>query len=763
MNISSTLLSTATGALVCCLAASGAAAQTAPAPQPATAAASEQNEFAPDDIVVTAQKRGENVLKVPVPVTAIDAGALTKQNLVQLQDFATRVPSLSVSGPSTSDISIRGLNAGGATSPTVAVTVDDVPFGSTSWAGNSTFPDLDPAEIERIEVLRGPQGTLYGAASLGGLIKYVTKDADPNHWSGRVSATGSTVDSGTSGYAVRGSLNVPIVRDVLGVRVSGYKRRDPSLIDHYTTAGALIDSNVDKVDVDGFRVAAYLHPFDALTIKASHLEQNRDALNSGATDLKSFSDLSPRYDWFGTNNSGGLRKGRVRLTQLIGELDLGGVSLTSVSGWGESSVSSNTDVSNGFRFVFTGIPGFVGPIYPNPPAGAQVRLNDGSKLAKFSQEVRLASTGDSALSWTLGGFYTNERASLDQDLYAADASGGRIGLVVAFPLPSTFKEYAVFGDLTYRFSDRFKLQVGGRYSENDQTYQANQTVPNIANALFLFGPSATGAIAKSHDSSFTFVVSPQFQITDTVMAYARVASGYRPGGPNSAIAPQKTFDADTVTNYELGLKGRFFDRKLTLDASLFNIEWRKVQLGATTAAGVSYFTNGGDARSRGLELSAEATPGHGWIFTGNVTLADAQLRDDLPASTGLIGKSGDPLPFSAKFSSNVGFEKSWALFDDFKLTVGGNYNHVGQRDTDYRSRSATVPVGARGKLQAPAYDVVDARIGFGNKQWDVTAFVRNLFNERGFLSLSDGGGTNPNPSALVIQPRTIGVDLSFQF
>ena len=202
-----------TGALICMTAlplvlTAPAQAQTASGGK----APREAENVSETDIVVTAQKRDQLLLDVPVSVSAVSSEALVKQNLIRLEDFATRVPGLSVASDRAYAIAIRGINAGGATSPTVATTIDDVPFGTTSWAGSSRIPNLDPSDLQQIEVLRGPQGTLYGASSLGGLIKYVTRPPDPNNFSARAQADVSKPDGGSWGYGLRGAVNVPVIK-----------------------------------------------------------------------------------------------------------------------------------------------------------------------------------------------------------------------------------------------------------------------------------------------------------------------------------------------------------------------------------------------------------------------------------------------------------------------------------------------------------------------------------------------------------------------
>jgi iron complex outermembrane receptor protein len=717
-----------------------------------------------EEIIVSAQKRDESILKVPLAVAAVDGDRLLRENLATLESFAERIPGVVISGANATDISIRGINTGNATAPSVAITIDDVPFGSSGWAGNTRIPNLDPAEIQRVEVLRGPQGTLYGASSLGGLIKYVTRAPDSNEFSGRVEAGLNHAKGGTTGSYIRGSINVPLISDRLGLRLSGYHREEPEYADRYDrVTGAPVERNVNEEEIEGFRAAMRLQATDNFVIDVAHLEQDIETSNSPRTQLV-LGSYRPMYDYFSNNATESQAEHHLELTTLNFEWTLGNHVIKSVSGWGKTEYDNDSDNTATFSFVFNGIP-FLGiaPVYPDAPAGSQVRLVDARSTKKFSQELRIFSEyADSRVQWMLGAFYTDEESLMDQDMFAVEPNGARIGPVVAFPLPSTFEEKAVFGNVSYQVTDRFDIELGARCSENDQTYQANQTV--APGAVPLFGPSNVGEKSRSSDNSFTWHVSPSFRLTDDVMVYARVASGYRAGGPNSAIAPTPSFAPDTVVNAELGLKGTFLDNRLILDTAVYNIEWDDVQLGATTPAGVSYFVNGGEARSRGLEVSVQLKPAYGWRINVSVNVAESELSEDLPvqaAGSYLIGASGDKLPYAADFSASVGIEEFWHLTDTMQLTVGGTYSYLGERDSAFRSSSA--PVDRRNKLIAPSYDQLDAFVRVENGPWAASLYMRNLTDERGIRSLSDGGGTSSSFTASFLQPRMFGLSVSYDF
>lgn len=711
------------------------------------------------EVIVTAQKRGERLIDVPVPVTAMESSTLVQQNLVRLQDYASRIPGLAVAGREIRQISLRGVNTGGATNPAVAVTIDDVPVGPSTRMV-SVFPDIDPSELSRVEVLRGPQGTLYGAASLGGLIKLVTKDPNPTQVSGRVELGYNEVDGGDDGWAGRVSLNVPLWQDKLALRVSGFRRDDAPFID---SINPLINGkDVNKVRTEGSRVALYFKPIDALTINVSRLEQTIALRNAAPTEVSPFpTDYRPVRGYFVSNVGPSITNTEFELTSLRADYDFGPATLTALSGWSKFGNFADSDVTSTFPFVFRPVAG--PPILPNAPAGSSVRIKDGGSLDKFTQELRLASNGEGRLQWLLGAFYTKEDGLVLQNLQAFDPAGGLLAELARIPIPIDFQEKAVFADVTYRFSDRFDVQVGGRYSKNKQKFRQDAAINPLA--VRFFGPSATGAGRNSSDDAFTWLVTPRFKLNDDTMVYARVATGYRPGGPNLVVpGADPTYGSDTVTNYEVGLKGHLLDRTVTFDASVFDIEWKDIQLQNTSPGNLAFLTNGGKARSRGIEAATQWSPGNGWVINANATFTDAELTETLPlpaSGSGLLGTKGTQLPYTPKFASNLGLEKSFDVFDDFRLTLAANWSHVGRRNSQLRSSVA--PAARRGALAMPAYDIVDLRATLSDGDWDFTVFARNLGSERGVLNVDDRQGAVPTTNATFTTPQTVGVSLARNF
>jgi iron complex outermembrane recepter protein len=685
------------------------------------------------EIIVTAQKRQERLQDVPVPVTSLSGSALADSNQLRLQDFYETVPGLIVSpnAQSIQQLSIRGV-APGIGNPTVGLTVDDVPYGaSATEEGGLTVPDIDPSDLDHIEVLRGPQGTLYGASSMGGLIKFVTVDPSMDSVFGQLQAGTNSVQNGAElGYSVRGAVNIP-VSSVFAVRASGFARQDPGYIDN----PVLGINGINEAHVYGGHLSGLWKPDEAFSLKLSALYQ--DYKGDGLSDV----DINPGYG----PPLGDLQQNYV---QRVGPFARQVQAYSATLHWKPGNfdlISISGYNINGFHDSFDLTP-FFGPSTQALFGVTGTPDLEDVATRKLTQEVRLSSSV-SKLDWLVGVFYTHERAHFDQNIYAEDpVSGPVVGLGEWTALQETYTEYAAFGNLTWHFTDRFDVQLGARESHNRQTLLESGEGG-------LFGTLA--AVEASNDNSFTYLFTPRFKISDDWMVYSRIASGYRAGGPNNpAPGVPLTFKPDTTKNYEIGTKGSWFDNKFSVDASLYYIDWRNIQI--SEAVNVTGFVgNGGRAKSQGVELSLESHPFSGLKLTGWVAYDDAVLTQDLPAAAvlaGFYGASGDRLPLASRFSASVSVLQSFPLGEATSGFVGATASYVGDRLGDF---------GAQGtpRQDLPAYTKTDLRAGVKHGEWNVDAYLNNLTNRRGLLN----GGVFPGFAYYYIQPRTVGLSVKRSF
>ncbi|ODU66544.1 MAG: TonB-dependent receptor [Rhodanobacter sp. SCN 65-17] len=694
-------------------------------------------------IVVTANKRSELLQNVPMAVSAVSGDDLRRAGANSFTDYATQVPGLnliSVSAGQT-QLVLRGITSGsGQANASVSTYIDDAPYGSsTVYAeGSLLTPDIDPADIERIEVLRGPQGTLYGANSLGGLVKFVTAAPDAKAVYGRVSVGYADVAGGGSGFTERAMFNLPLVSDRLALRVNAYHRVDPGYIDNVATG----QSEVNKDTTSGGRAQLLWTPTDAVSVRLSALGQNLSSnglANSGVevdpTTLRPIYGYQKQSRAAGT----GLFKIKYRLYDLSVNADLGWATLVSSTSYGSQKVNQNGDVTTAY-----------GPLL-NPAFGLDnggYSVSQPVSLGKFTQELRLQSSAKQSLEWRVGLFYTRENTTNHQTVHVFDAATGTpIDLPNLADLsigPGIFKEWAGYADLTWHPTSRLSILLGARHTHDSTSYT------QVGSGLLTGSSDFT---THSTDSPTTYLINPNFKVNDQLMAYVRVATGFRPGGANVGVPPglgaPLSFASDKLTSYELGFKSTLLDRSMVFDADVFYIDWNRIQL-TSTAGGFVFLSNGGKAKSQGLEANWQYEPVRGLVLSANSSWTDAALTADTPV--GLYGYCGDRLPWVPRWNANVGVDYDFPLGNGWSGFVGGSYRYVGSRTSDFLS----VP-GPR--ISVPAYHGIDLHAGTYVGNWTIRAYVKNLTNARGMTSLSSET-TDPQGSpfaASYVPPRTVGV------
>jgi iron complex outermembrane receptor protein len=707
-----------------------------------------------NEVIVTAQKRAEPLREVPVPVTVLDTGSLLDSNQLRIQDYYTEVPGLSVSSigaQSTQVLSIRGINTGVAGNPSVGIIVDDVPYGaSTNNGGGLLVPDLDPGELAQVEVLRGPQGTLYGASSLGGLIKFVTLDPSTAGFSGRVQAGAGGLQNGEKvGYDVRGSINVPL-SDIAAMRASGFYRTDPGHIDN----PVLGINGINRDDAYGAHVSALWRPSGDYSVKLSALWQRIKAFGSSDVDIQT--DGYPQtYALRGFQQSylpgvGGFERTFQAYSATVSG-KFGGATLTSVTGYNINEYRDSWDAS----FLLGPVAQAVyGPTVTGSPA------IDDNRTGKFSQEMRLSGHASGWFDWLLGGFYTYENSKYTVDYRAALASGDVVGDGATIYFPTTYREYAAFADLTVHFTDQFDVQVGGRESEIHQTFSQIETGA-FAPVLTGLNPPVITQEQGASSNAFTYLLTPRFKVSKDLMLYARLASGYRAGGVNPQVGgpngsvPAK-YDPDKTRNYEIGAKGDFWGHRLTFDSSLYYIDWRDIQV-TEFANGYGYVANASNAKSQGAELSITLAPVAGLKLSAWGAWDNAVLKSPLPATATVYGAAGDRLPYNPRFSGGFSIDDRFPLTPRVSGFAGTTISYVGDREGEFTSAPPVPP----GRQNYPSYTRTDLRAGVYVDSWSISLYVNNLTDRRGVLA--GGIGSFPPFAFTYIQPRAMGISVTKTF
>jgi iron complex outermembrane receptor protein len=711
------------------LLAQGAAAETA-ADGPASAAAASATV---GEVIVTAQKREERLKDVPSSVSVVASDQLEKIGATTLTDFANLVPGLSVNSlgtPGVSTVVLRGISTGSISSTLVATYLDNAPLGSSSgFARGGQFQlDLMPYDLDHIEVLRGPQGTLYGASAMGGLLKYVLKPADLNDFEGRAGSTLEfTENADRPTYGVRAMVNMPIIPGVLAVRASGFFQDDAGYIDNV----GLHIKNENTTTADGGRIGVNFQPNADVNIRANAVVQDSVSHGIAGVELNTIT-LQPIFGRYAYNSAQSyLAKPRNQLYSVDGDFNLGFATL-----------STNTSYSRSRNF------------YQNPSVSNQ-QTPDGSAtsfiditLNKFTQEIRLASKESGALQWRIGGFYTDERVRNDQGVTVFNPNGSQIAglnpfLTVVFP--SKYREEAVFGDATYKFSDQFDINAGLRWSSNNQTFFQDLGGPAVGGGHLLRNAQSSGDVT-------TWSVSPRWRPDPNLMIYGRVATGYRPGGPNVALpGVPPSYLSDTLTNYEVGLKTTQLDGALSLDFALFDIDWKNIQV-RITRNGLSFPGNGGTATSKGAEATLAYRVMEHLTLGATASYADAKTEDDVP---NLNGKAGDQLPFSPRWNGSLTADYSAPIRSDVNLTAGAAYHYRGNVNSGFASDPANRHTGD--------INTVDAYVGASFKRIDVRLFARNLLNDRAYNAWLDDTAQTNQAYFIPVQPRTVGVSLDARF
>jgi len=730
--------------------------------------AAEQSITTLDNLVVTANKRAENIREVAAAITVLGGQQLENFSATQMSDYASYVPGLQLQSsgtPGQTQVSMRGIAAMSPGS-TVGTYLDETPVGSNSLYQQATLFSLDlfPYDIERIEVLRGPQGTLYGAGAMGGLIKYMTRKPDTSQTEFRVGGgVSDTEGAGDVGYNYRVGMNVPLVQDALALRVSYARNEIAGYVDN------LVDGRKDINDGDQTSArAALAWESDVVDVQFAAMRQEIDSKNNGtiALDPVSHKPIAGLSNYIYENEPFIKDLDHYSLTV---DWDLGFADFVSATSYSDTHTSITTDQTLTYG-PFTALLGL-------PPGRAL--LNYTLDLNQLTQEFRLTSKSGQPFEWLVGTFYSDEDGDNFQTVPIMQADGSPIpGLTTLGDLniPSTYEETAVFANGSYKFNDWFKLGAGVRFSRNEQEF-----TQNVTDGLLL--PIGSNSNTSSEDV-FTWSITPQFQVSKDVMVYFKAATGYQPGGPN-ILAPglPPVVDSSMLTSYEIGMKSAFADNRVVLDLTAYQIDWEDIQV-ASQVNGISGLVNGGEATSRGIEASALFRPIEGLTLGLNAAYNDAKIDEDFPT---IIVPAGP-----AQVEVNTGLKNdrmpyvpdlTWSLTADWYVPINGNWSANfggGFRWVDDRTNGTTErqivrlldpPTVLDEQVTVPlvidSYYALDLYASFSNDNWTLRAYMKNATDERAYSTMNDiinqVTDETHHTAASPIQPRTFGVEVDYRF
>ena len=717
-------------------------ALSAQAQQPAAAApapaASEPESV--QSVTVTANRRREPAREVPMQVNVLSAEQLSQSGARSLSDYLANQPGIDVKtagGAGLGAVNIRGVSTGDQTVSTVGTYIDDVAFGSSSafLLGQTTALDMALLDLNHVELLRGPQGTLYGAGAMGGLLKYVTNEPDTGDFSGKISLGTSFTQAGAWSNVVNGVVNIPLKQDVAAVRVSAFREHEGGFVD---AIGPAARKDANHGDTTGGRVAVLFEPTSRfhvrLTGTAQEIKrQGNDYVDYDATtgrpvhgELTRELVVSEPYTM------------RTGLASADLEYDFGWARLNSVTSVQESKLKERLDYSLVYGPLLLQLAGL---------DLATVPLDLYSNVRKTTQEFRLTSKGGGEIEWLAGLYYDREHGTNGQLVSSTMTAGGPGPDLVTGTLPSDYRETAAYGDVTWNATSRLSLTGGARIAQNRQHYTQMTDGPLVG------GP--TDNPGHSQETSKTWLATGRYALTSTSNAYLRAASGYRPGGPNAVVvgsgAPS-SFKHDSLWSYEAGYKADLLDKTLSVETSVYDIEWDNIQQ-FSAVNGIQVIVNAGKARIKGFEFASTWRPATNFSLDANLATIDGKLTEDAPG----LGASGARLPNSARFSASAGARYSFSNAGNAAF-LGAHERFVGERNAGFDG-SSTLP-----NYKLPSYWMTDLTAGVSFQKFDLSLYLRNAFNEHAQLSASTsfvplGGAVLVTPA----QPRTAGVALTANF
>ncbi|MEP1444922.1 MAG: TonB-dependent receptor [Paraglaciecola sp.] len=751
-----------------------------------------------EQIVVTATKRETTLNDTAISLAAISSEDIDRKNIEDMDDYLRTVPGVNYVdlGSGVNGTVVRGLSASVQTEvggrAAVYTYLGDVPLTGTGWQGST--PDLKMVDLDRVEVLRGPQGTLFGAGSFAGAVRNIVRAPQLDIFEGSVKASlSSTSGPGSTNNRLEAVLNVPLVDDVLALRAVTYRHDDSGFIDNvagnvreqngFVTSSARFDdfsglgggelyvnqSDVGRVETSGARISLLWEPTEELSVNLMYIYQEGEQI--GKPNIELLNENLSNSNYAQTSISIGLsdipevrgndvgHQNEVNLTNLIVEYDLGWASLLSSTAW--------IDANSEDWYDLTGANGL-------PAAGFRP---DDSK--RFVEELRLTSQLDGPFQYLVGAYYEESESSSDYTLWLL---GQTLIGVVGNTQPryftqnkdNTIDQFALFGELSYEINDQFELTLGARNFDYTTSRYEDEIIfeSGVVNVDFPY--------KETSERDTVFKANLSYMPTDDTLLYAQWSEGFRLGGANLAnpeervpqivtcdqnndgildgtsAAYQPGFDSDRTENFELGAKLTLLDQRLQINASVFQIDWLDLPVDVAgqcesldVAGAISNLTislNGGEASSQGFELETIYQLNEALRLNLGVSYTEAEFSQDVPEAGAF---SGDRLAGSPKLSYNLGLQYDSEI-SGYPFYASANYSYIGEFYADIAERGQEV--GDYGELRMS--------MGLTVNDLHIELFANNLTNEDALVHMdffsADARGYR-------LRPRTIGVNLRYEF
>jgi iron complex outermembrane receptor protein len=774
-----------------------------------TATAAPSTDVEPiEEVVVTAQKRASALQDVPFSVAAASEQTIRDSGSSNIVDLSRNFAGLTITdlGPGQSQIAIRGISAGqvvrdlvGGVKESVGVYLDESAISQALFT-----PDLELFDLERFEVLRGPQGTLFGAGSSTGTVRYITRQPQLNRFEGAVEVGGHGGTDSDIGGNARGVMNIP-VGEAAALRVVGYYNDLSGFIDSvYPGRGARDD--VNGGEKYGGRLSLLIQPSETISITPRAIYQRLKTNGFPRVDFYNllgnpFTTTEPAVNPGERGQVTQLREGiddEFKLADLKMEFGLGNLALTSVTSYTDRDVVVRRDGSQLTGSVTLQLGGTPDEVRFDSP------LIDTTNLEVFSQEVRLASEGGGTFDWLVGAFYQEIDREYGQNLPTPgyDAFLARIGLPPSSAfnappdtpyystVPFTLEQIALFGEGTYRFADRWSLTAGVRYYDFDEERE-------LTFAGVFADVGYTRVKGETSSDGFSPRAILAFEPNDDVLLSAQVSRGFRLGGINDPLNVnvctmqdlqtfngQPTFEDEKVLNYELGAKTRFADDRVTFNAAVFYSDIDDLQVIADAGSCSSRIVLNAQAESIGAEMELFARPNANWDLGVSATWVKAEITETRANAAGqpIAGiRDGNRLPTSPEFQASASVTYTWPMSETLEAFSNFTFQHVGSSFTQLADQEPGFGcVGCPGapgffdfgdptitsfsfEPELPSYDLGNLRFGLKKREWEAALFVNNLWDERAYLSLDRERGARARVGYLTNTPRTYGASLRFNF
>jgi len=762
-------------------------------------------------ITVTATLREEEMADVPFSIAAPSAQVLRSRGATTIEDIAVNLAGFNVQnlGPGQSQVAVRGASAGQiardqpGVKEQVGAYLDDVPISLSLFT-----PDLDLFDISRVEVLRGPQGTLFGSGSLSGTVRYIANQPElgVNSFFGELGA--STISNGSAGGNLKLGANFPL-GDKAAARVAGWYNRLGGWMDA-VQPDLSVNENVNSGTRIGGRALLRFEPTDRLSITPRIVIQNVDM--DGWNRIDAFNILANPYTTSRPKVTLGERQLFTQIEEpftddfFLGALraryDMGGLNLTSITSFNMRDILVVRDATALTASITGGSIGLPQNVYT-----LDAPLDDSTKVNGFTQELR-AEGGSNTLRWLVGGFYSSNQRDYGQSLLVSGFQSATniptVGLRAArdvlffSDLSYELSQFALFGEGTWSVSRQLDLTAGLRY------YNFNEDRDQVFDGIFAHDSTGTTVVSQP-GSIEADGIAPRFiasyRPNDRLTINAQIAKGFRLGGINDPLNVPLCTPADLATfsgrdswqdesawNYEIGTKSTLMNGRGSLNISAFTMDIQDVQLSVTAGSCSSRLLfNVPKARSSGIEIEFAAAPNERFDFAVSTSLNDAKLRSTLTStsSTGQVTvvsgiEEGNRLPSVPKMQASAAATFKWPMQTGSSAFLTGTYNYVGSRYTaidDLAAGFGTVNLNSFGANtiggpltqstfvfdpEMPAYSLLNLRVGLTRSDWDLALFVNNVTDERAFLALDRERGTRARVGYLTNQPRTIGLTLAFQ-